>query len=78
MQKKIVWEWEKLDEFTRRAKVIGGWIVHSHKNGITTKGKESHLLCSESAIFVPDRDHEWTIVSPIVEVIPKKSVAEGF
>jgi hypothetical protein len=65
MLKKIAWEWEILDNIndgtgssttTARAKVIGGWIInHSFQKKATM---------SESMTFVPDRDHEWTIVKP--------------
>lgn len=46
-------EWEEIYEdpytTTRRAKVIGGWvIINSSKNGVAT-------------IFVPDKDHKWSI-----------------
>ena len=55
MRKKFDWGWEKLDEYTYRAKVIGGWLV---VNEITsTKGN-----CGNAMAFVPDRDHEWMIV----------------
>lgn len=63
MRKKIEWNFEKLDEFTKRAKIIGGWIVH---HGIqTNKGP-----VSESMVFIADRDHEWTIVQPVYESKP--------
>jgi hypothetical protein len=57
MRKKIEWKWEKLDEFTFRAKVIGGWLVHTQA---TEKGRMS---CCMS--FVQDKDHEWIITPPI-------------
>ena len=52
MQKKISWEWEKIDENTARAKVIGGWILKH------VEAKQVNL------IFLADRDHEWVIVAP--------------
>lgn len=64
MRKKIEWLWEELDKNTRRVKVIGGWIVHHDKHALAQKGKENHILCSESMTFVSDRDHEWAIVEP--------------
>lgn len=47
-------EWEVLDRFTKRAKIIDGWIVvhGSHTN--------TGAIC-ESMCFVPDKKHEWEI-----------------
>ncbi len=67
MRKKIEWQWEKLDAYTKRVKVIGGWLVHhgwdNHKNS-----------CSETMQFVSDRDHEWHIVPPMVETVAVPAV----
>ena len=52
MRKRFEWQWEELDSHTRRAKVIGGWVVNSY------------LGKAESMVFVPDRDHEWHILPP--------------
>jgi len=65
MRKKIEWQWELLDEFTKRAKVIGGWIVQHGSH--TNKGS----IC-ESMTFVADRDHEWHIMPPVVTETAKK------
>lgn len=48
-------EWEKLDESTRRAKVIGGWIVQCKIFEEGSKG----VMISESSVFVPDAHHKW-------------------
>lgn len=72
MRKRIDWQWEVLDVFTKRAKVIGGWIVQygSHTN----KGS-----VSESMVFVPDRDHEWEIMPPIVDMqVQRSTIAKDF
>jgi hypothetical protein len=61
MRKKIEWSWEQLDEGTRRAKVIGGWIVNTHRR--CDNGKSSTF--DQALVFVADRDHEWYIVQPI-------------
>lgn len=57
---KIEFEWQKLDETTRRAKVIGGWIVHCcdifQNTGI-----------SEALVFVPDADHLWEVTLPVIK-----------
>ena len=64
MRKQFDWKWEELDEYTFRAKVIGGWLVHC----ACSKNK------SESLVFVADRDHEWHILPPKVE--PKQEVGQ--
>lgn len=64
MRKKMEWNWEMLDEQTARAKVIGGWVLN-HNFSKDLKGK-CEAQC-ESMIFIADRDHEWTIVQPVVE-----------
>lgn len=61
MIKRMVWEWEMLDESTRRAKVMGGWILQSHLVG----SKKTSL--SESMVFITDPYHEWMIVPPVIE-----------
>jgi len=62
MRKKIEWVWEKLDENTIRAKVIGGWLVNYMITIDNEKGKDIGI--SQSMQFVADRDHEWAIVEP--------------
>ena len=61
MRKKIEWQWEKLDDETARARVIGGWLV-LHK----THAKNNS---AESVTFVADRDHEWCVVEPYSEKV---------
>jgi hypothetical protein len=41
-----------------RAKVWGGWIVHS---GTFFHDVEQPITYSESMVFVPDPKHEWCI-----------------
>ena len=60
MRKRIEWEWERLDETTWRAKVIGGWLV---KNEFAF-GKAP----ATSMQLVPDRDHEWNILQPVKDI----------
>jgi hypothetical protein len=69
MRKRIEWEWEILDEFSKRVKVMGGWLVihGSHTN----KGSISESMC-----FVPDRDHEWHILPKIKEA-PQEEKPRG-
>ena len=68
---KIEWQWEKLDESTSRAKVIGGWVIKSEYS----IGKSQATTLQ----FIADRNHEWRIVQPIQAESPKKTVKEdGF
>ena len=57
---------------TSRVRVIGGWLVnHSFQH---PKGN-----VSESTVFVPDRDHEWEIMPPIVDPqIERSNIAKDF
>ena len=57
MRKCYRWEWEKLDEVSRRVKVVGGWIVQSE--AMSPKGQ-----CAISAVFIPDSEHQWGILPP--------------
>jgi hypothetical protein len=50
---KIKWQGEKLDDFTVRFKVIGGWLVR-----VIDIYEES---CALTQNFIPDADHKWEI-----------------
>jgi len=63
MRKKIEWSWERLDESTYRAKVIGGWIILHTNHTTITDSKKRDMVQTESMQFVPDRDHEWAIAA---------------
>lgn len=68
MRKKLEHEWEILDEFTKRAKVIGGWIIEY--GSFSNKGSVSNSL-----VFVPDNDHLWTITNlPKREPLPESKL----
>ncbi len=67
MRKKIEWKWEKLDDVSRRVKVIGGWLVQAEV--LSNKGP-----CAVSTVFVADRDHEWHIIEPIEHQAAQPSV----
>lgn len=47
---------EKCGSSTHRVRVFGGWLV-SNKSIIEDKNQ----TISESMVFVPDPNHEWTI-----------------
>jgi hypothetical protein len=74
MRKVMPWEWERLDDKTARAKVIGGWIILHLQSTFATGefGKKTNvkIVNSESMVFLADRDHEWTISKPVVETPP--------
>lgn len=57
-------EWEELLNLrsckTYRARVFGGWIVNNLTFHHATSISDPDLL-SESMVFVPDINHEWTI-----------------
>ncbi len=69
MRKRIEWEWEKLDDHTFRAKVIGGWLVSTEPFTPSTNKQAP----TNSAVFIPDRDHEWHILEPVSEETAQKS-----
>lgn len=53
----IPFEWENLSNGrARRAKVIGGWIVNTWADQ------------SEALVFVPDPNHEWSVVDEKAKV----------
>ena len=43
----------RYQSYTYRAKVIGGWILHS----LTEAGGKN----SQSMVFIPDPNHDWII-----------------
>jgi len=72
MRKKIEWLWEDLDECTKRAKVIGGWLVLRLGATDIEKGKNGKVVFRESMTFVADRDHEWEIAPAFDPSVPDK------
>lgn len=74
MRKRIEWQWEVLDASSRRAKVIGGWVLNTHRWDTSTKTP----TMSESSVFIPDRDHEWNILPPVKaeETKPQNKAAD--
>ncbi len=73
MRKKIEWQWEKLDESTQRAKVIGGWLVMHFQHTTFTGKNNSQTFQTESMAFVMDRDHEWAIAAPFDPSVTSKA-----
>jgi hypothetical protein len=71
MAKKIVWNWEQIDECTKRVKVMGGWLVQT---GVLTKNS-----CALSTVFLEDRDHQWQPIEPYVDPqVVKANLAKDF
>jgi hypothetical protein len=61
-RKQLEHKWEQMDVSTWRAKVLGGWIVK-------TLDFDSKLkLLSTSLVFLQDRDHEWHVLKPAVDL----------
>lgn len=46
-------QWEIIDDYTDRLKVLGGWIVRTGTIGV--QGSTVHQ------VFVPDEKHEWKL-----------------
>lgn len=57
--KKIPFEWEDINEFDSRAKVIGGWLFQSlteHRKAGTCENS-----VAMSTVFIADPNHTWEI-----------------
>ena len=77
MQVKLEWKWEHLDECTQRTKVKGGWLIL--RLGAIDIEKNKRVSFRETMIFLPDPDHQWTILPPpIDEIAAKTELAKGF
>ena len=65
---KMEWNWELIEESpnghtkTYRAKVFKGWVLWT----VVSDGKLK--LLNTSQVFIPDTDHQWHIIPPIVPV----------
>jgi len=71
MAKKIVWEWEEIDQWTTRVKVHGGWLVH------VSVGDAKKF--STSVVFVHDPDWQWQPIEPYVDPqVVKANLAKEF
>ena len=60
---KFVWEYILIGDHettTKRAKVIGGWIVRTESVMVHHLGQQNSSR-SEALVFVPDPNHEWAI-----------------
>lgn len=72
MNKKIVWEWEVIDQNTKRVKVVGGWLlIHQTLNG--------NKAVSESSVFITDQHWEWKPIEPYVDpVVERANMAKDY
>lgn len=66
MRTNLEFFWQLIGRDTRRAKVVGGWLV-------LYEGADS-----ETMVFIKDSDHEWTIKMPdpepdLSEELPRHS-----
>jgi len=60
-------EWEQIDDWHSRAKVFGGWLVKAlepvvHDNTLYGHGMMDVWDFRVAMAFVPDANHEWTIL----------------
>lgn len=55
--------WEEIAQDTYRLKVYGGWMVTSIVMGSSSR------LRYETAIFVPDPSHQWSLEDTKVKAI---------
>lgn len=59
-------EWEQIDAYHRRAKVVGGWLVKAYEDIYTKSSRDGvGLTCGTnfrmSMCFVPDANYEWKL-----------------
>jgi hypothetical protein len=57
-------EWEQIDEYHERAKVIGGWLVKAyaevtHNLMSEGRGMEAGFDFRVTMAFIPDPGHSW-------------------
>lgn len=60
------WEWEQIDDWHRRAKVPGGWLVKAFEDVIHDKSDYGQGMTGGwdwrvAMCFVPDEYHTWEI-----------------
>jgi len=51
--------WEKIDDYTKRARIKGGWLVKHESIIINNDTGVDHV--SVMMAFVPDPMHGWTL-----------------
>ncbi len=60
----MTFEWEEINNLpscvTYRAKVWGEWIVNN-LCVTTTSSEGTQRMATESMVFIPDPNHEWSI-----------------
>jgi hypothetical protein len=59
-------EWEQIDDYTRRARVFGGWLVESnapvyHNMMEQGRGMEDGWDWRIATCFVPDPNNKWRL-----------------
>ena len=56
-------EWEKIDDYTQRARVLGGWLVKTFEDVAhkTDDGMNDGWDWRVAMAFVPDPNYDWKI-----------------
>jgi len=57
--------WQQVDDFTRRAKIYGGWLVQAHEpvvHDTADRGMSDGWDFRIAMCFVPDAEHLWEVV----------------
>jgi hypothetical protein len=54
-------EWEEIDLYTDRAKILGGWIVRYIITSNFWNSGGENCVQAPSITFVPDPEHKWEI-----------------
>lgn len=57
-------EWEQIDEYHKRAKIKGGWLVKAYENAgtvMTDRTVEFGFEWRVAMCFVPDQMHAWKL-----------------
>lgn len=56
----LEFKWELIADYTRRAKVMGGWIVDVI-NEQKYASDHNNIPISNSVVFIPDIYHKWVV-----------------
>jgi len=54
-------EWEEIDDYNQRTKVIGGWLVKTFESIYFPNDHNPNF--NVGMAFVPDPKHEWEITN---------------
>jgi len=65
-------KWEKLDEYTARAKVLGGWIVQMVAYSLDQE------IVAMTSVFIKDGEYGWGIKQPEPEFVEIEAQKPSF